>query len=773
MPSLNLKGRNNTENEDIVMASYRRAEKLLQTNAGKIKLALNISVVPSWIENGDCFWYKHEARSGIEFRIVNAATQVNERAFDHAAFAHSLSDKASQHVSEDNLPLSEVELNFGDNSILFVAFNARWRYDVNTQQCQKCEEDAKGWNWKISPDGAKAVFVKDHNLWIQDLVTGEDKALTRDGDTHYVYAQLPTALGNSADQMPLLDLIWSPDSSRILTHVIDSQNIEHGMPLVQHVPSDGSLRPTIFRPERRTALLNDDNTEGWQFISINVQTSELRIINYPPCPIRYPYYRGYFKANCGWWCANSQSVYLIVNNKDGTGTRLMACNTVTGEATVLFEEMPDSQATIIPATHAGALVKHLPDSNELVWFSERSGWGHLYLIDLATGQVKNAITSGEWLVRNILHFDSQQRTLIIQTAGRVKHRNPYYRDICRINIDTGKLITLIESDHDYEVADKHLVQFMMNEKASGVSSSGRYLVTTRSRVDETPETLLLDVEGLTADESTKKNTGSTTLVKADISALPQPWQWPKPIKVRSASDDVDIYGVVFYPSTFDAQKSYPVLDLSFTYLEPVRSFCASYLYSMAYAELGFIVVRFNQRGDGLTRGAGLRDKAFNDFKDTSVPFHNVADCAAGIQQLCDRYPYMDSSRVGAVDLGTVPHALSAMLVHPETYKVGISQNPIAHTSFFPIDLGDVNDFPSYEQFADNLKGKLLLMHGMLDDVMPVSGTLRIADALQKANKRFDMLLLPNVGHMGCDYMRQRGWDYLVTHLLGENPPEGF
>ena len=197
-------------------------------------------------------------------------------------------------------------------------------------------------------------------------------------------------------------------------------------------------------------------------------------------------------------------------------------------------------------------------------------------------------------------------------------------------------------------------------------------------------------------------------------------------------------------------------------------------YGAAYAELGFIVAVINNRGEALKGGAGLRKAAFNQHRDYSVPSHNKADSVAAIKGLALQFSFMDIDRVGAVDFMCVPTALTGLLIYPELYKVGVSVNADADHRLLPkAEFGDTGKYPYYENFAANLSGKLLLIHGMLDDVEPVTMAFRMVEALKKANKNFDLLLLPNNGHHVDEYATRRGWDYLVEHLLGEEPPENF
>ena len=441
---------------------------------------------------------------------------------------------------------------------------------------------------------------------------------------------------------------------------------------------------------------------------------------------------------------------------------------------MLFSEMPETHASLMSAALVSVMAMPLPERGELIWYSERSGWPHLYLYDLKSGQLKRALTQGNWVVRKILFYDALRQQLVIQTAGRQPGRNPYYQDICRVDLASGELTSLLDSDHEYTAYDRRGQLDMHTIKPSsaskGVSPTGNYLVTTRSRVDETPVALLLDSDGKEL----------MVVEKANLSALPNNWQWPEPVMVKGADDTTDIYGVVFRPSSFAANKVYPVLDLSFTYSEPVGAFSNNvqgiyhYMASVAYAELGFIVVRFNNRGDGLRGSAGLRDRAFNAYRDTRLPFHNKADCVAGIRQLVQRFPYMDGQRVGVADFITVPSAISGMFAHPDCYKVGVSFNAmVGDGRFWSRAIYKDEGFPSFADLAHQLKGKFLMIHGMLDASMPAAAVFQVVQALQDENKPFDMLLLPNDEHGGSEYAVKRAWDYLVEHLLGETPPTDF
>lgn len=762
-----------------VTSRYKRAQ-VIESGLFNKNVAFNTTLYPHWIGDSDSFWYIRQSKFGQTYRLVDAKTGSNAAAFDHDALSKALADASGQDVSADNLCLVDIEFSQEHDQISFSCFGKRWIYKSNTTRCEEIAVYPQ--SWKVSPDGKNALFTRDYNLWIKNLASGEEKALSQDGKRFFVYASTPTVYGRQ--ETITLEAIWSPDSKRVVTQLIDTRNVAVGAPLVQHVPTDGSLRPNIIgnphaeHPEyldeqRRVAFPGDEQIETYKFLAIEVESGKIQFADYRDSPVFFPPYAGYFTGRRGWWDNDNRHAYFIDQERGGKALRLIRFDSYTGDAHTLLEENSDSIVTLIPISHVHTLLMPLSKTNELIWFSERSGWAHFYLYDLSSGELKAPITQGKWMVRNILHFDAARRELFIQTAGRVSGRNPYYCDICRVNIDTGELTEILSSNHEYIVCDQRSRIALADQLAAGVAPSGNYVITTRSRVDEVPISMLLDREGRQLME----------LETADVSGLPEGCHWPEPLMLKSADDSKDIYGVVFRPSDFDPNKSYPVLDCTYGYASPVGAFTNNhtgncYLSAWAYAELGFIAVIIINRGN-----EGLRDSVFNSYEDPVMPIdpaqlarHNKSDTVAGIKQLADRYSYMDISRVGVADFGTIPMALTGMLIHPEFYKVGVSNNPMADSRIFSCTGSDCRDKhrPQFEEFVENFCGKMLLIAGMLDDVIPVSMTFRIVEALQKSNKRFDMLLLPNLGHDGLtSYTTQRSWDYFVEHLQGIEPPHHF
>ena len=373
--------------------------------------------------------------------------------------------------------------------------------------------------------------------------------------------------------------------------------------------------------------------------------------------------------------------------------------------------------------------------------------------------------------------------MFVHTAGRIAQRDPYYRDLVRINIDTGAITTLVDSDHDYYVASSknrgfHLtlgVKGSSIKNANGVAPSGDYAVVVRTRADEVSVSVLLN-----------RNGGEVlTLETTDLYGLPDSWRWPEAVKTLSADGETDIYGLIFKPSNFDPERSYPVISFVVNIPEcfvQKGSFDAAshlnwlYLEAAALAELGFIVVTMDGRGTPW-RSKAVQDESYGSYHDCS----HLDDHVAGIKQLAQRDPSMDLNRVGIhSSLGTSA-CLIGLLRYPDFYRVGTNVGCFQDSRLMPAPMITEkyeglasSNFELFESQVNQLKGKLLLSHGMLNPEFPVAGTFRLVEQLMRANKDFDMLILPSMGHdLLPDYLTRRVWDYLVTHLMGAAPPKEF
>lgn len=755
-----------------LVARYQRA-KTLADGAMSKTVAFNTTLYPHWIGDTDSFWYVRQSRHGQTYRLVDAKAATNTPAFDHDKLSGALSAASGEALAADNLPLVDLDFTEAPAQIHFSALNKRWSYSSASDSCE-CLYTLE--YTRVSPDGKHALFRREHNLWVRELASGKERALTQDGKRCYVYAETPTAIGVRVPP-ETVEALWSPDSKKIFTLVMDTRHVERGMPLVEHVPTDGSVRSRIIDPDRRVAYPADEHVDVYRFLSIELKTGNTQFAQTADCPITFLPYMGYFTGHRGWWGIDNRHAYFIEEERGMKAHRLQRMDTETGVVTTIVEERSDHLAMLIPSSHVMPLSMPMPDTNEVIWYSERSGTAHFYLYDTLTGELKHPITQGDWIVRNGLRIDAARRELTFQTAARVEGRIPYFCDICRVNIDTGELTTVLSTDHEYIVCDERSrVSFdcLDQQVAYGVSPSANYIVTTRSRVDEVPVSLLLDRAGREL----------MVVETADVTGLPDNCLWPEPVMLKAEDGETDIYGVVYRPSNFDPGKTYPVLDCTTGYCSPVGSFTNNggpyfHLALWAFAELGFIVVAVFNRGT-----ERLRDRAFNDYINPAFPadpchlhalYNN--DCVAGIKQLAERIPSMDIDRVGVVEFGHSPRAIVGLFLYPDFYKVGVSIGPDTDQrikSSMGMDFRDKTPVQLMEM-ASRLEGKLLIMASMLDRCVPVSMTFRLVDKLYKANKRFDMLILPGERRslFMDSYLFLRCCDYFVEHLLGLEPPKNI
>ena len=780
-------------NKDCMGERYERAQYLLRgiwTN----KIAFNDVVFPNWIGSTDCFWYERTLKSGEgetaifgkEYRLVDAAAETNTLAFDHRAFAAALAKAAGEDVDVFDLPVKNVELSINPLTVSFTAFEKRWAFDSQSETCT--EHSLIPDHWLPSPDGKKVVFTREHNIWVRDLSSGDEHALTQDGENYYAYGVASTPIGVSIDTTVLPQAQWSPDSRWVFTVQCDARQVK-ASPIVHHVPKDGSVRPRL--EQVKIALPGDEHIETIRLLAIHVETGRVQAADYPQIQTISPGV-GFFTDGRSWWGADSRCIYFVDVERGYKKVQLVEWNVDTGTTRVLFEEISETHISLNLHYDDRPTLLPLPESNELLWYSERSGWAHLYLYDLKTGQLKHPVTQGEWLVREVLSFDTARREVYVRTAGRGANsdgsapnddRDPYYCDLARIHVDTGEITTLAASDHEYfAVSMKNFSSYVAVDMgrdakwANSVSPTGNFAVLTRSRADEVPVSLVVDREC--------KQT--FVLETADISALPDDWQWPEPVKLLAADGRTDIYGLVFRPSHFSSEQSYPVVTHVIN--SPELSWVSKgsfsngallnwmYLDAAALAELGFIVVQIEGRGTPL-RHKAFHDESYGDYSSAN----NLDDHVAGIQQLAERYPYMDLTRVGiTAHLAGGSAGVKGLIQHPDFYSVGVNGvlvDPRLMPACVTAEKFEGMSAPSYqpiEEQVEKLRGKLLLVHGLLDTGVPATTTLRLVEALHKANKDFDLLLLPNLGHtVWPGYLIRRVWDFLVRYLLEIDPPKAF
>jgi dipeptidyl aminopeptidase/acylaminoacyl peptidase len=458
------------------------------------------------------------------------------------------------------------------------------------------------------------------------------------------------------------------------------------------------------------------------------------------------------------WSPDSKRLGFLSTSRDHKQEQLHVTDADTG---VVREVMEETVPTYYESGAGRVSWRYLPSSNEVIWYSERDNWGHLYLYDLATGKLKNAITSGEWAVTQLLHVDERNREVYFLAVGREKG-NPYFSYLYRAGFDGKKLSLLTPEPGNHEVS---------------FSPSGKFFVDSYSQPDVPPISVLRDQNGKTL----------ATLGKADISKLlVAGWKPPTPFTVKARDGKTDLYGLMFKPTNFDPSRKYPIVN--HIYPGPQggsvgsRSFSAARGDAQALAELGFVVIEL----DGM--GNPLRSKSFHDFYAKDLGDNTLPDQVSGMKQLAERYPWIDLDRVGIYGHSGGGYATAdAMFRYPDFFKVGISESGNHDNREYEDDWAEkwmglltknADGISNYsgqanQSLAKNLKGHLLLAHGTLDDNVPPYNTLLVVDELIKANKDFDLLMLPNQRHgygNASNYMTRRRWDYFVRYLLGAEPP---
>jgi dipeptidyl aminopeptidase/acylaminoacyl peptidase len=523
------------------------------------------------------------------------------------------------------------------------------------------------------------------------------------------------------------------------------------------------VKTNVGHPELRAwkyPLPGDSVIQMLHHVVIDVETKQVVRLKMPPDAHRGTIGDNITMADYNWSPDGSQLV-VASTTRDHKASWLSIADTKTGEVKKLFEERVSTHFE----SRTGWRV--LWGSKEIVWYSQRDDWGQLYLYDLTTGALKNRITSGEGPVSSIVRIDERTRTLWYEAMGREKGQDPYLRHLYRIGLDGKNAVSLTPSDGD------HTAQ---------LSADGTWIIDTYSKADVPPVVELRDGSGKLV----------MPLEKADISKLlATGWKAPIPFSVKAADGKTDIYGQLFRPSNFDPTKKYPIINNAYpgpqTGSVGGRMFSAAHGDRQALAELGFIVVTIDGRG---TPG---RSKSFHDAyygamgRDNTLP-----DQVAGMKALAQQYPWIDIDRAamwGHSGGGFI--TADAMFRYPDFFKVGISESGNHDQRNYEDDWGeryqglvvkgvdggaDSYNVEANQTEARNLKGHLLLAHGTLDDNVPPDNTLLVVDALIKANKDFDLLMIPNAAHgygAASNYMMRRRWDYFVRYLLNAEPPKNY
>ena len=737
-------------NTRVLKEDQKMAEFFYPDNA--ISHIYHAGIEPHWIRN-DAFWYADTGREKTIYFLVNVSQGGKKPLFDTDRIVQALTNISGKAIDPARLPISNIEPAPGEGVISFDAFGDQWTCELSTYTVTINTLPDEVENGLRSPDKNSIVYVNGSNLWIYDTRNGTSDPLTTDGTDDYFYGKRSDTVRYPATEArlnisPTAYLVWAPNSSKLQTFRVDQRNVSP-LWLVQNAPATG-VRPILY--SYRFAYPGDPYVAMYEPVTIDIRTKTVTKMQSRAQP--EVSMMDTDQDVLQWWDSTGNITYSLFVERGEKTLRLLTGNSSSGEVRELMNETGPAYIESNTQYAATPNIAILEKSGDIIWFSERDGWGHLYRYD-ANGKLKNQITRGDWVVREIIRID-EQNGLIYFTASGKEPGNPYYRYLYRVQTDGNDLRLLTPGYADHDIT---------------LSPDNSYFIDARSRVDLPTVTDLRSIDGTlrmhlaVADDSDLTRTG---------------WTAPEQVSWKARDGTTDLYGLVFKPTDFDATAKYPVIDVVYPGPYTIVS-ATSYPADLSWnskifwtcqmlSELGYVVVTM----DGL--GTAYRSKAFHN-----VSYGHLGDCGlpdhiTGIRQLASRYPYMDISRVGMYGKSAGGFmTVQAMLTYPEFFKVGVAASGNLDCRLYGSFWGEkyegypVGDYYHEQVTADkaqNLSGDLLLMTGDMDDNVHPSMTMQLADALQKAGKLFDMFIYPNKNHdLNYDpYYIRKMMGYFVENL---------
>lgn len=621
-----------------------------------------------------------------------------------------------------------------------------------------------------SPDGGHAVRIHGHDLVLHDLQAGTSQRLTSDGEADWPYGQFPQSSLASIATRKLAQPIaaWSPSGTWLLTHRIDERHLPHRS-IIESAPAGGGT-PVTHRFRYATA---NDPLPHVRLVAFHPSTG--RRVDWPEEDVTLfaPL------ANQHVWFVDETRICRIRSDRHQRRLELLLVDLANGAERVILEETADvGYVETHPLIGYPPMCRYLARTDEVIWWSERDGWGHLYLFDARSGALVRQLTSGAWQVRDLVHVDEAARMALILANGLVGDSDPMLRSLARVCLDTGRIDVLLEGSMcDGDVAA--LPEMSLAHGGNGlrhpamtrsVSPDGAAVVVRCSGVFSPTRTLILDLAN-----------GDQQVIAelASRSATPHPL-W---LDVTAADGSTELKAGLYLPRWHDGKAPLPLLDLAYpgpqAVLLPRTQGGRVAAQAQALAELGLAVMICDSRGLPF-RGRAFHQAGYGDLLEPQM-----ADHVAVIGQLCERFEFLDSARIGILGSSAGgAAAVYAMLAYPETFRAGIAicgpYDPSDYLCGWMLkyvgeDIDGRWQRQRIDRLADRLEGRLLLIHGELDDNVHATHTLRLADALVTAGKRFEMLIVPGAGHMvqlTSAHAQQRIWDFLLEALRGETAPDG-
>lgn len=715
------------------LADYQRAEAFNGAFQNKV---YDAPQTVHWQDKEPLFWYIKTTARGKEFIRVDARQNRKEPAFDPTRLAASLHKLTGRPVAPYSLPFDEITLRPGEVS--FQINDSLYTCSLDSYQCRSAgivppPSPARYWGGQNderegppvpSPDGAYVAFIKEHNVYVRPRSGPGEVALSFDGSAGDYYSAR---------------LVWSPDSKKLAVNKVRA-NAPHLLYLIESSPTD-QLQPKL---QTRPYLKPGDALPQRTPTLFLVETK--RQIPMPASLIAEQY-----NVSTPQWRKDSRA-FTVEYNQRGHQVFNVLEMSADGKAKPLIEE---TSPTFI--NYSGYRYRYdVADGNEIIWASERDGWNHLYLYD-GQGKLKNQITRGDWVVRKVVHVDEARRTILFEGSGRQPGQDPYLIQLYSIRFDGTGLTPLTTENGNHRAF---------------FSPDYQYFVDSYSRVDQPPVTVL---------RQTATGKVLLELEKADMQPLlGTGWKLPEVFTAKGRDGKTDIWGIIIRPSNFDPAKKYPVIE--YIYAGPHDSFVPKNFVTDSrgslheMAELGFIVVQC----DGM--GTANRSRAFHDVCWKNIKDGGFPDRIAWMKAAARQHPYMDLSRVGIWgNSAGGQSSAGALLLYPDFYKVAVSSSGCHDNRMDKMWWNEQwMGYPIGPQYAESsnvthaakLQGKLLLILGELDDNVDPSSTYQLINALIKANKTFDFLFIPGMGHsLGGDYGEHKRRDFFVQHLLGVTPPD--
>ncbi|MHC4559253.1 MAG: S9 family peptidase [Planctomycetota bacterium] len=707
-------------------------------------------ITPHWFNDNTCFWYRNDLKGDTrEFILVDAEQGTRRRAFDHKKLAAALSRATGVDYSANQLPFDSIEFLEHSRKICFTVDQTTWICDLTSYMCSKTDEaqpqpspdpteqgsrsdrrrrpGQRGSQSMDSPDGQWTAFVKDNNVFVRLKDSNEEIQLSTDGDEGNTYGMLS----------------WSPNSRTLVAFRIEPGDNKE-VYLIESSPEGGGRAKFSSRPY----ALPGDKFATYELNLFDIDSRKQSKPNVDKLELDWQ------RPQLHWKKDRHHFAYEKVD-RGHQRFRVVEVDSHTGKARNLIDEKTE---TFIWTAHAENLRLHrinwLDETDEIIYASERDGWRHLYLVDGKQGKITHQITKGEWVVRGIDFIDEDERQIWFHASGRNPDEDPYLIHYYRVNFDGSDLTSLTGGN------GSHSIQY---------SPDRRYLIDTYSRVDMPP-----------VHELRRVRDGSLVcpLEKADIrELLADGWSAPEVFVAKGRDGETDIWGIICRPRDFDSNKKYPVIEQ--IYAGPQSAYVpkrfSPFRRFSSLTDLGFIVVQI----DGM--GTAHRSKAFHDVCWKNLKDAGFPDRILWHRVVAEKYPYYDISRVGVYgNSAGGQNAAGAVLFHPEFYKAagascGCHDNRMDKASWneqwmgYPV--GPQYSECSNIENAHRLQGHLMLIVGEMDTNVPPESTMRFVDALIKADKDFELLVIPGAGHgSGGSYGRRRIQDFFVRHLLGIEPP---